>query len=91
MPDNHCYNFWYNNHAVLLGRYIKGYWLKIKKDWCYGCGEFGTEGLDPVDLMKRRYPKEWIREPFDPCNILKSQTGTNGRVFTRNKIRSKNG
>ncbi len=81
MPDNHCYNFWYNNHAVLLGRYIKGYWLKIKKDWCYGCGEFGTEGLDPVDLMKRRYPKEWIREPFDPCNILKSQTGTNGRVF----------
>lgn len=27
-----------------------------------GCGEYGTEGLDYADLMKRRYPSEWLKK-----------------------------
>ena len=81
LPDNHVYNMWYNNHAVLFHKFNKGYWLPVKKDWYYGCGEFGVEGLDTVDLMKRRYPKEWIKEPFDPNDILYAQTGTNYCTF----------
>ncbi len=81
LPDTHCYVMWYNNHNVLFGKMNKGYWLPIKKGWYYGCGEFGAEGLDSVDLMKRRYPKEWIAEPFNPDNILYAQTGKNYCVF----------
>lgn len=81
LPDNHNYNMWYNNHAVLFHRFNKGYWLPVKKNWYYGCGEFGAEGLDTVDLMRRRYPKEWIKEPFDPSNILYSQTAANRSAF----------
>lgn len=81
MPDNHCYNMWYYNHGVEFGKFNKGYWQSIKKDWYYGCGEFGVEGLDTVDLMKRRYPKEWIKEPFDPNNIERAQTGKNYMAF----------
>lgn len=81
MPDFHCYNMWYNNHAILFGKFNKGYRAAIKPGWYYGCGEFGTEGLDSVDLMKRRYPPEWIKEPFSPDNILRAQTGVNYGVF----------
>ncbi len=81
MPDNHCYTMWYYNHGVEFGKLNKGFWQYIKKDWYYGCGEFGAEGLDTVDLMRRRYPKEWLKEPFDPKNILKSQTGSNYMAF----------
>ena len=81
MPDNHCYNMWYYNHGVEFGKFNKGYWQSIKKDWYYGCGEFGVEGLDTVDLMKRRYPREWIKEPFDPNNIGRAQTGKNYMAF----------
>lgn len=77
MPDNHCYTMWYYNHGVEFGKFNKGYWLPIKKDWYYGCGEYGAEGLDSVDLMQRRYPKEWLKEPFDPKNIIRAQTGQN--------------
>lgn len=81
LPDNHIYNMWYNNHALLFHKFNKGYWLPMKKNWFYGCGEFGVEGLDSVDLMRRRYPKEWIKEPFDPKNILYAQTGQSYGVF----------
>ena len=81
LPDTHCYVLWYNNHNVLFGKMNKGYWLPIKKGWYYGCGEFGAEGLDTVDLMKRRYPKNWLQEPFSPNNILNAQTGKNYCVF----------
>lgn len=76
MPDNHCYTMWYNGHGIEMGKLHKGYWLEVKPGWCWGCGEFGAEGLDPVDLMKRRYPEEWISEPFHPSHILDSQTGS---------------
>ncbi len=74
-PDNHCYTMWYNGHAINLGKLMKGYWIVSKPDWCYGCGEYGAEGLDFSDVMKKYYPKEWIKEPFDPNNIIGAQTG----------------
>ena len=74
LPDSHCYTMWYNGHGVDLGRLHKGYWQKIKPGWYWGCGEFGTEGLDFPEVMQTRYPKEWIREPFDPKNIVRAQS-----------------
>ena len=60
LPDNHCYNTWYNGHGLGLGEMYKGYWQQIKPDWLYACGEFGAEGLDPLNVMKKYYPKEWL-------------------------------
>lgn len=73
LPDVHAYTMWYNGHCISFGELHRGYWDKVKPDWFYACGEYGTEGLDHVDLMKRRYPKEWLREPFDPKNICCAQ------------------
>ncbi len=76
MPDNHCYPMWYNGHGIDIGKLHKGYWLPVKPNWYYGCGEFGVEGLDPAEVMLQDYPKEWLTEPFDPCNIIRAQTGS---------------
>ncbi|MBQ3553160.1 MAG: glycoside hydrolase family 2 [Clostridia bacterium] len=76
MPDNHCYTMWYFGHGIDIGKLHKGYWQRILPDWYYGCGEYGGEGLDFPDLMRRRYPKEWLKEPFDPDNIVCAQTKT---------------
>ncbi|MBP3360937.1 MAG: glycoside hydrolase family 2 [Clostridia bacterium] len=76
MPDNHCYPMWYNGHGIDIGRLNKGYWLSVKPDWYYGCGEYGAEGLDFAEVMREEYPKEWIKEPFDPKNIIRAQTGS---------------
>jgi len=81
LPDNHCYCGWYNGHGVDLGELHKGYWQKVKPGWRYGCGEFGAEGLDPVNIMRRHYPPEWLPQtPEDertwtPDRIVKAQTG----------------
>ena len=64
-PDNHCYNIWYDEHGISLSEMCRGAWMPISKGWMYGCGEFGAEGLDPVDLMNRRYPKEWLQTEND--------------------------
>ena len=74
MPDFHTYNLWYGG-SLPFGKMYRGYWTPTRPGWYYGCGEYGTEGLDPVDLMKRRYPKEWLKEPFDVNNIIGAQTG----------------
>ena len=58
--DEHCYNIWYHGHAIDLGTLHRGGWMRNKENWMYGCGEFGAEGLDPVDMMMRRYPKSWL-------------------------------
>ena len=76
MPDNHCYNLWYNGHNVDVGKMIKGYWCAVKPNWYYGCGEFGVEGLDFAEVMRAYYPKEWLQEPFDPKNIERAQSGS---------------
>lgn len=75
MPDNHCYPMWYNGHGIDIGRLHKGYWLPVRPNWYYGCGEYGAEGLDFCEVMRECYPKEWIAEPFNPSNIVRAQTG----------------
>ena len=62
LPDYHCYNCWYNGHGIDIGKMHKGYWMPVKKGWNFGCGEYGMEGLEPVSLMKKYYPKGWIPE-----------------------------
>ncbi|MGI9138126.1 MAG: sugar-binding domain-containing protein, partial [Sediminibacterium sp.] len=82
LPDAHCYNTWYNGHALDLGKFYKGYWQLIKPNWMYGCGEFGAEGLDPLNTMMKYYPKEWLPQNDDENKvwtankISKSQTNT---------------
>ncbi len=60
IPDNHCYNTWYNGHGLGLGKMYKGYWQLVKPDWYYACGEFGAEGLDPLNVMQKYYPTGWL-------------------------------
>jgi hypothetical protein len=78
LPDNHVYNFWYNGHGLGIGQMIKGYWVPVKPGWYYGCGEFGAEGLDDYNTMKKYYPKEWLPATdtayWDPSKISQSQT-----------------
>jgi len=62
LPDYHCYTCWYNGHGIELGKLHKGFWLPVKENWNYGCGEFGMEGMDTVEVMKKYYPKEWLPE-----------------------------
>ena len=66
---------WYNGHGIDIGRLNKDYWLSVKPDWYYGCGEYGAEGLDFAEVMREEYPKEWIEETFNPKNIVRAQTG----------------
>lgn len=75
MPDNHCYPMWYNGHGIDIGKLNRGYWLNVRPGWYYGCGEYGAEGLDFEEVMRECYPKEWIKEPFNPSNIVRAQTG----------------
>ena len=78
LPDSHCYNTWYNGHGLGLGELHKGYWQKVKPGWFYGCGEFGAEGFDSYDVMKKYWPKSWL--PTDeskqwwPDKVVKAQT-----------------
>lgn len=74
MPDFHCYTCWYNGHGVDIGKLIKGYNVEVKPGWYYGCGEYGAEGLEDLGIMKKYYPPEWLKEPFDPANIVRCQT-----------------
>lgn len=82
LPDNHCYCGWYNGHGVDLGLLHKGQWQPVKPDWLYACGEYGAEGLDPADLMRRRYPTDWLPQAgqpesrWTPQSIVKAQTGS---------------
>jgi len=73
LPDYHCYTCWYNGHLIDFGKMYKGYWIPVKSGWNYGCGEFGMEGLDPVSVIKKYYPKEWLPEndddAWDPAAI----------------------
>lgn len=81
LPDNHCYCTWYNGHGIDMGMLHRGYWLGVKEGWYYGCGEFGAEGLDPVPLMRRRYPAAWLpqtpeeEKAWDPGRIKDAQSG----------------
>lgn len=80
MPDNHCYPMWYNGHGIDIGRLHKGYWMPVRPDWHYGCGEFGCEGLEDWSLMQECYPKSWLLQEgekpsdWDPKRIVRAQT-----------------
>ncbi|MBN2557612.1 MAG: glycoside hydrolase family 2 [Clostridia bacterium] len=80
LSDFHCYNMWYTNHAIPLGMLYKGYLPALKKGWKTGCGEYGAEGLDNYEVMRKYYPKEWLPEKdsdyWIPDRIVKSQTNT---------------
>ncbi|WP_140939264.1 glycosyl hydrolase 2 galactose-binding domain-containing protein [Sphingobacterium lumbrici] len=60
LPDSHCYNTWYNGHGLALGKMYQGYWQPVKPGWMYACGEFGAEGLDPLNVMQKYYPEAWL-------------------------------
>lgn len=79
-PDNHCYPCWYNGHGIDIGKLYKGYWMPVKEGWHYGCGEFGIEGLDCVEVMKKYYPSDWLPEEgkeelWSPSSVPGTQTG----------------
>lgn len=81
LTDNHCYPCWYNGHGIDIGKLHKGYWLAVKPDWYYGCGEFGSEGLDPIEVMRKYYPVNWLpqsqeeEQTWSPSSIIDAQTG----------------
>jgi hypothetical protein len=81
LPDNHCYNIWYNGHGLDLGRLHKGYWLKVKPGWMHACGEFGAEGLEDESLMRKSYPRDWLpwtpeeEKSWSPSSIVRAQSG----------------
>lgn len=78
LPDNHCYTAWYNSHGETMGELAAGFWTPIKKGWNYACGEYGCEGLDPIETMYKEYPKQWLPESPDddwsPINISLEQS-----------------
>lgn len=79
MQDNHCYCGWYIGHGIDLGALYAGDWLPVKKDWYYGCGEYGSEGLDSLEVMQESYPKDWLPErledAWNPIVIPRAQSG----------------
>jgi len=78
MPDNHCYCGWYLGHGVDLGLLHAGHWMPVKSGWHFGCGEFGAEGLDSLEVMQAHYPKEWLpatlESDWNPGVIPKAQS-----------------
>lgn len=81
LPDNHCYNGWYNGHGLGLGEMFRGYWIPVKPGWNYACGEFGSEGLESVETMRKYYPSSWLphnkaeEHDWSPSKIPAAQTG----------------
>lgn len=77
ISDFHCYTYWYISHGLPSGKLRKGYLPPIRKDYMCGCGEFGVDGLDRYELMKKYAPKEWLPEnendSWCPKPIAKSQ------------------
>jgi len=79
MPDNHCYCGWYIGHAIHMGALNRGNWIPVKPGWHYGCGEFGAEGLDSLEVMRKYYPSGWLPSensevPWRPDKLAQSQT-----------------
>lgn len=87
LPDLHCYNTWYNGHGLDIGKLNKGYWQRVKPGWMLGCGEFGAEALDTVEVMRKYYPKDWLpRTPeeektWSPDSIPQAQSGKFGLMW----------
>ncbi|MEN8120276.1 MAG: sugar-binding domain-containing protein [Bacteroidota bacterium] len=80
--DHHCYNLWYWKHTIPFSEMYKGKWTKTRAGWMHGCGEYGTEGMDDVTLMRKYYPKEWLPttedEAWTPAKIPGCQSARQG-------------
>ena len=78
MQDNHCYCGWYIGHGIDLGRLHHGGWMPVKPGWHFGCGEFGSEGLDSREVMEAHYPSDWLQTgkegAWSPAVIPKAQS-----------------
>ncbi|MEY3479369.1 MAG: hypothetical protein RIQ71_144 [Verrucomicrobiota bacterium] len=78
MQDNHCYCGWYIGHGVDLGSLHHGNWMDVKEGWHFGCGEFGSEGLDSRGVMQEFYPSPWLpaaaESEWSPEVIPKAQS-----------------
>jgi len=77
LPDNHCYNMWYNGHGLDMGKLVKGHWQYVKTGWNYACGEFGVEGLEDASVMRKYYPESWMVEEngvWHPGKIVGAQS-----------------
>lgn len=78
MQDNHCYCGWYIGHGIDLGNLHHGGWMPVKTGWHFGCGEFGSEGLDSLEVMNQSYPQPWLPTATDqtwtPAVIPKAQS-----------------
>ena len=78
MQDNHCYCGWYIGHGVDLGSLHHGNWMPVKTGWHFGCGEFGSEGLDSLQVMDNCYPEKWLPtspdDAWNPSVIPKAQS-----------------
>ena len=86
ISDFHCYTFWYISHGMPSGKMNKGYIPGIRPEWMCGCGEFGTDGLDRWELLKKYAPDGWIPEtqdePWVPNTIPRAQCyGLHGNFF----------
>lgn len=83
--DHHCYSLWYKGHGLGFRQQYFGAWMATPPGWMYGCGEFGSEGLDSPELMKKYYPKEWIEEKPDgswsPYQVPRAQSGKMGPAW----------
>lgn len=77
VSDFHLYTYWYISHGVASGKFDKGYLPPFRPEWMTGCGEFGTDGLDRLELMEKYFPKDWLPnsydEPWTPKRIAKAQ------------------
>ncbi|MCQ3035765.1 MAG: hypothetical protein MJ248_06110, partial [Bacilli bacterium] len=77
LSDFHTYCYWYISQGIYGGWFERGYLLGVRKDWMTGCGEYGVDGLDRYELMKKYAPKEWlpkdINEPWVPNKIARAQ------------------
>ncbi len=78
LPDSHCYNTWYNGHALGLGELHRGYWQMVKPGWYYACGEFGSEAFDSYEVVKKYWPEEWLPKDeykqWMPDKVTKAQS-----------------
>jgi len=87
LQDNHCYTMWYNGFGVDAGALHKGDWVPVPENWYYGCGEFGAEGLEEPEFMRRRYPPEWLPQTaqeeadWNPEKIIGCQAGGQHYLF----------
>jgi hypothetical protein len=87
LPDHHIYTLWYQGHGIPFGRLHQGCFPPVKRGWCFGSGEYGAEGLDPVDLMRRRYPRAWLPDSpseeaaWTPSRISHAQSGRHQPLF----------